>query len=237
MIIGEENFLQADFIAGTVIPVYKDYGMTSFAVVKKIRYLLCRKLKIKKLKVGHAGTLDPLASGLLIICTGKATKTIDTFQGLQKEYHALIRLGATTPSFDLETEIDQTLPIDNISLADIERVNQKFQGEIMQTAPSFSAKHIDGKRAYEYARKGKDPEIKPSLVNLIENEIESYVPPDLKLKIVCSKGTYIRSLANDIGKELGCGAHLAGLERVKIGDFSVEKSISLESFEKMLQNM
>jgi tRNA pseudouridine55 synthase len=199
--------------------------------------MVSKKLGVKKLKVGHAGTLDPLATGLMIICTGKATKEIESYQGLDKEYVAKLHLGATTPSSDLETEVDQTFPIEHINLKKINMVLQDFKGESFQIPPVFSAKRIQGKRAYEFARKGEELAMRPQLINISELEVLDFDPPELILRINCSKGTYIRALARDIGKALDSGAYLASLRRTKIGQFTVEEALRIKKFEEILINL
>lgn len=221
-----------DFEAGEVIYIDKPLGWTSFDVVNKIRYNLKTKKGIKKIKVGHAGTLDPLATGVVIVCTGKATKRIETFMGHDKEYLATIRLGATTPSFDLEKEIDATYPFEHITREKIETVLQEqFSGEVDQVPPMFSAIRIDGKRAYEYARKGDETvELKSRKVTLYSVEIENFNLPDVTLRIVCSKGTYIRSIARDLGVALESGGHLIALRRTAVGEVRVEQTQSIDDF-------
>jgi tRNA pseudouridine55 synthase len=226
-----------DFINGAVLLIDKPVDWSSFDMVKKVRNMVSKKLGVKKLKVGHAGTLDPLATGLMIICTGKATKEIESYQGLDKEYVAKLHLGATTPSSDLETEVDQTFPIEHINLKKINMVLQDFKGESFQIPPVFSAKRIQGKRAYEFARKGEELAMRPQLINISELEVLDFDPPELNLRINCSKGTYIRGLARDIGKALDSGAYLASLRRTKIGQFSVEEALILKKFEEILINL
>jgi tRNA pseudouridine55 synthase len=211
-----------DFVEGEVLCVRKPLEWTSFNLVSKLRWKLQKTLKIKKLKVGHAGTLDPLATGVMIICTGKATKRIDTFQYQTKEYIATLKLGSTTPSFDLELPIDNTYPFEHITPEMIEQVIPKFLGEIWQVPPVYSAVKVDGKRAYDYAREGKEVELKSKLLVIDEIEVMDFQLPVLKLRVVCSKGTYIRALARDIGEALGSGAHLIGLERTRIGDVKLD---------------
>ena len=223
------------FLDGAVLYIDKPLTWTSFDVVNKIRGSLRYHFGIKKIKVGHAGTLDPLASGLVIICTGKATKQIMQFQDMDKAYTAQLRLGATTPSFDLETEADQTYPWEHISREQIEKTLMEFKGEQEQMPPLFSAKSVDGKRAYVMARKGKTVELKPQKVNISSIELLSVNLPDLSLSVECSKGTYIRSLARDLGEKLNSGAHLTGLRRTRIGPYKLDKAISLENFEKNLK--
>lgn len=225
------NFTKEAFQEGQILIIDKPLNWTSFQVVNKVRWLIRKQFSIKKIKVGHAGTLDPLATGLLIICTGKFTKQIDSYQAQEKEYTGTITLGATTPSFDLETEIDQTFDISNITEAEIKNTTRKFIGEIEQYPPVFSAVKKDGKRLYEFARSGEEVEISARKITISEFEITSINLPEVHFKVNCSKGTYIRSLAHDFGKALNNGAHLSGLRRTKIGAFSVEEAISIEDFE------
>jgi len=226
-----------DFINGAVLLIDKPVDWSSFDMVKKVRNIISKKLGVKKLKVGHAGTLDPLATGLMIICTGKATKEIENYQGLEKEYIATLHLGGTTPSCDLETEVDQTFPTEHINLDLINRVFQDFKGETLQVPPVFSAKRIQGRRAYDFARKGEELAMRPQLINISELEIIDFKIPQLILRIKCSKGTYIRALARDIGKALDSGAYLALLRRTKIGQFSVDEALRLKKFEEILINL
>lgn len=219
-----------DFIEGEVLYFNKPLTWTSFNLVARVRYNLVRKLKIKKLKVGHAGTLDPLATGVMIICTGKATKRIEEFQYQTKEYIATIKLGATTPSFDLEKEIDATYATEHITRELVEEVLKKFIGSIEQVPPAFSACKIDGERAYELARKGKEVELKPKLLVIDEIELLECNLPEIKIRVVCSKGTYIRALARDIGLALNSGAHLTGLIRTRVGDIRLEHCLEIEDF-------
>lgn len=223
-----------DFKSGQVLLFDKPLNWTSFQLVNKVRWLIKRSCKIKKIKVGHAGTLDPLATGLLIICTGKFTKTIPELQGQVKEYTGTITLGATTPSFDLETEIDEKFPTDHITEALLQESTKKFIGEVEQTPPVFSALKKDGKRLYEYAREGKEVEVKSRKVEISEFEIDSKDFPKIHFRVVCSKGTYIRSLAHEFGQALNSGAHLSELRRTGIGEYSVEKAMDLEYFENLL---
>ena len=224
-----------DFQAGEVIVMNKPRTWTSFGIVKRARWLISKYLDIKRVKIGHAGTLDPLASGVLILCTGKMTKQIEKFQAHEKEYIAHIRFGETTPSYDLETEIDQTFPTEHITEELLAKAIQKFIGQQEQTPPIFSAKKIDGKRAYVSARKGKEVIMRKSLITIHELEIVENNFPDIKLRVVCSKGTYIRSLAYDLGKALNSGAHLAGLVRTRIGEISLENSISVDELSKLFE--
>ncbi|SDB64387.1 tRNA pseudouridine synthase B [Flavobacteriaceae bacterium MAR_2010_188] len=219
-----------DFLDGQVLLIDKPLNWTSFQVVNKLRWEIRSKFKIKKIKVGHAGTLDPLATGLLIICTGKMTKQINDFQAQEKEYTGTITLGSTTPSFDLETEIDNTLPTDHITEESIREATNQFIGEIEQVPPIFSAIKQDGKRLYELARAGETTEIKTRIVTISEFEITQVEGLLVHFRVKCSKGTYIRSLANDFGKALNSGAHLSNLRRTKIGDFDVKNAFSIESF-------
>ena len=223
-----------DYKEGQVILIDKPLEWTSFQAVNKVRWLIRKSFGIKKIKVGHAGTLDPLATGLLIICTGKFTKKIDTFQAQEKEYTGTFTLGATTPSYDLETEIDQTFDISKITSEKIRETTKQFIGEIKQQPPVFSALKKDGKRLYEFARSGEEVEIPLRKVIISEFEITKIELPKVAFRVVCSKGTYIRSLANDFGKALKNGAHLSALRRTKIGDFTVENAMGIEEFETSL---
>ena len=219
-----------NFKEGEVLYVDKPLKWTSFAVVNKIRYHICRKLKVKKIKVGHAGTLDPLATGVMIICTGKATKRIEEFQYHTKEYVATLQLGATTPSFDLEKEIDATYPTEHITRELVEETLKRFVGSIEQIPPVFSACKVDGKRAYDLARKGEEVELKPKTLVIDEIELMECNLPEIKIRVVCSKGTYIRALARDIGEALGSGAHLTGLIRTRVGEVKLEDCLQVEDF-------
>ena len=225
-----------DFIAGEVLYFNKPLKWTSFDLVNKFRYKLSRKLKVKKIKVGHAGTLDPLATGVMIVCTGKATKRIDEFQYQTKEYVATLKLGETTPSFDLEKEIDGVYPTEHITREEVEKVLQSFVGTIQQIPPVFSACKVDGKRAYELARKGEEVELKPKLLVIDELELLEcdLVKMEIKIRVVCSKGTYIRALARDIGVALQSGAHLIALERTRIGDITLAKCMSPDDIDTFL---
>lgn len=207
-----------DFIKGEVLYVNKPLHWTSFNLVNKLRWKLQKTLKMKHLKVGHAGTLDPLATGVMILCTGKATRLIESFQYQTKEYVATLELGATTPSFDLELEVDATYPTAHITRELVDEVIPRFTGEIWQVPPVYSAVKVDGKRAYDYAREGQKVELKPKLLVIDEIEVLDFALPILKIRVVCSKGTYIRALARDIGQALGSGAHLTALERTRIGE-------------------
>ena len=222
-------------IQGEVFYLDKPLSWTSFDVVKRIRGKLHHRLGIKKLKVGHAGTLDPLATGVLIVCTGKMTKQIDELQAHVKEYVAEIALGATTPSFDLETEIDATYPTAHITRPMVEQVlQQKFVGSIQQVPPAFSACKVDGHRAYKMARKGKAVELKAKELVIDEIELLAYEPERITVRVVCSKGTYIRALARDIGEALGSGAHLTALRRTRVGGVRVEDCLSVPDMLSLL---
>ena len=220
---------------GRVLLIDKPLNWTSFQVVNKIRWLIKQQFSIKKIKVGHAGTLDPLATGLLILCTGKFTKKIETYQAQVKEYTGTITLGATTPSYDLESEIDEKFDISGISEADILKNTQQFLGKIQQQPPIFSALKQNGKRLYEYAREGSKIEIPSRAVTITEFEITKIELPCIEFRIVCGKGTYIRSLAHDFGKSLNNGAHLSSLRRTKIGEFRVQDAISVLEFENVFK--
>ena len=228
-----------DFVEGEILAFDKPYKWTSFDVVGKVRWMLCRKLGVKRLKVGHTGTLDPLATGVVVVCTGKKTKLIDQLQQHTKEYVATLQLGATTPSYDLEKPIDATYPTEHINLSLINEVIPRFRGEIWQVPPVFSAVKVDGKRAYDYARKGQDVELKPKLLVIDEIEVLEFDEEKMQLvlRIVCSKGTYIRALARDIGEALNSGAHLIALRRTRVGDFRVEDCLNFDKFTAMLEEM
>lgn len=223
-----------DVLSGQVLLIDKPLHWTSFQAVNKLRWEIRQAFNIKKIKVGHAGTLDPLATGLLVICTGKMTKQINIFQGQIKEYTGTFVLGSTTPSYDLETEIDQTYPTEHISEALIHETTKQFIGDIEQYPPVFSAIKKDGKRLYEFARAGETVEITSRTVHISEFEITSINGNSVEFRVVCSKGTYIRSLANDFGKALNSGAHLSVLRRTKIGDFSVDDAVTPEKFIEQL---
>lgn len=219
---------------GEIFCVDKPLGWTSFDVVKRVRHVLSRRMGVKKLKVGHAGTLDPLATGVMILATGRCTKRIEELQSHTKEYVATLRLGATTPSFDLETEIDCERPWEHISLADVEAVLPMFVGRISQVPPAYSACKVDGKRAYKMARKGKEVSIRPKELLIESIELLPSELPEVAIRVVCGKGTYIRALARDIGERLGCGAHLTALRRTKVGDIAVEQC---ETAERLLERL
>ena len=219
-----------DFANGEVLLFNKDLQWTSFDLVSRVRNTLFKITGIKKLKVGHAGTLDPLATGLLILCTGKATKQIEIYQAEEKEYAATIKLGATTPSFDLETEEDSQNDCSFVTEELLKTAIKKFVGEIDQIPPVFSAVKVKGKRAFSYARNGETLELKSRKIVIKDIELVSFNLPTAKIKVVCSKGTYIRSLARDIGEELKCGAYLTGLERTRIGDYKIEDAMTVDDF-------
>ena len=224
-----------NFQAGQVLAFDKPYEWTSFALVAKVRWIISRRIG-GKIKVGHAGTLDPLATGVMVICTGKATKRIEQLQAGVKEYVATLKLGATTPSFDLEHPVDATYPTAHITEQLVREVLPRFEGEIMQVPPVFSACKVEGKRAYDLARKGKEVELRAKPLRIDEIELTDcrLENQEITLRIVCSKGTYIRALARDIGQALGSGAHLTALRRTRVGDCSVEKCFTIETFEKWL---
>lgn len=217
-----------DFIGGEVLHFNKPLHWTSFRLVKKLRGTIHQHYGIKKFKVGHAGTLDPLASGVMTICTGKATKLIESLQGEDKEYVATIALGATTPSYDLETEIDETFPTEHITQDLVEEVIKTFIGEISQVPPIFSAVKVDGERAYKLARKGDDVELKAKIIRIDEIELLEFTQTAIKIRVACGKGTYIRSLARDIGVALKSGAHLTQLTRTRVGKVKLENCFEVE---------
>ena len=223
-----------NFIEGEVLLFNKPYQWTSFDLVRKVRNMIRTKFNYPKIKVGHAGTLDPLASGLLIVCTGRATKQINSFQDQEKEYIAGILLGKTTPSYDLETEFDNEYPTAHITKEGIIDSLTSFLGEQDQIPPIFSAKFIDGKRAYEYARKGEEVEMKPSRIIIYEIELLSVDFPEITIRIRCSKGTYIRSLVRDIGARLTSGATMIALKRTAIGAYNLNNALSIEEFKNKL---
>lgn len=223
-----------NFQEGEVLCFDKPYGWTSFALVAKVRYLLCRKMQVKKLKVGHAGTLDPLATGVLVLCTGRATKRIDELQAHTKEYVATLRLGATTPSFDMEKPVDAEYPTEHITKELVEETLKRFVGTIEQVPPAFSACKVDGNRAYDLARKGQEVNLKPKILVIDELELLRCDLPDIEIRVVCSKGTYIRALARDIGQALQSGAYLTALRRTRVGEVRVEDCLSVEGFQEWM---
>lgn len=226
---------ELDFQAGTTLLVDKPQGWTSFDVVNKIRHRLKRITGIKRIKVGHAGTLDPLATGLLIICTGKFTKKLTNFQGLGKEYTGTFRLGGTTPSYDSETEIDREYPHEHITPESLDAARQQFMGTIEQVPPMFSAIKVDGQPLYKRARKGEKIEIKARTVHIHEFELTDVSLPDVSFRLACSKGTYVRSLAHDMGQVLDSGAYLTELRRTQVGDFRIEDAWNLEELIAQLE--
>ncbi len=231
----EKTELAEQFAAGKLLLIDKPLHWTSFDAVSKVKSLLKHKLGLKKIKVGHAGTLDPLASGLLIICTGKMTRQIDVYQAQEKEYTGTFFIGATTPSSDLETKPDQTYPTEHISRDLMEEtIKENFTGTLQQVPSLFSAKKIEGKRAYEHARAGNQIELKANEIIIHDYEITRFELPEADFRVVCSKGTYIRSLARDLGRQLQSGAYLKTLRRTRIGDISVEQAISIEDFERQI---
>lgn len=221
-----------DFQKGEILVFDKPLDWTSFDLVHKVRYIICKKLNIKKLKVGHAGTLDPKATGILVLCTGKATSKIESLQADEKEYVATLKFGATTPSYDLESEEDRQFDTSHITKGSLIEVLKNFTGTIEQVPPEYSAIKLGGKRAYEYARKGIAVEIKSKTLEVKEIEVLSFSLPEVKLRIVCGKGTYIRSLARDIGEALRSGAYLTGLRRTRVGTFDLNQAIHLDDFLK-----
>ena len=219
-----------DFQKGEILLFDKELDWTSFDLVRKLRNFLCRQTGLKKLKVGHAGTLDPKATGLMIVCTGKETKNIDLIQAKEKEYIATLKLGATTPSYDLETAENETFSTEHITAELVQNSMEKFLGEIDQIPPLFSAVKIEGKRAYEHARKGSDMVLAPKKITISELELVTFSKDEVVLRIVCSKGTYIRALARDLGNTLECGAYLVGLRRTRIGNMKVEDAWGVQNF-------
>ncbi len=226
-----------NFIDGEILYIDKPLGWTSFDAVKRLRSTLTRRTGVKKLKVGHAGTLDPLATGVMIVCTGRATKRIEELQAGVKEYVATIALGATTPSFDLETEIDATYPTSHITRELVEEVLSRFRGRIEQVPPAFSACKIDGRRAYKMARQGQAPELKPKVLVIDEMELLEFKPEEITVRVVCSKGTYIRALARDIGRALGSGGHLTALRRTRVGEISLDRCLSIDRAVDLINNV
>lgn len=226
-----------DFLEGEIIYLNKPYGMSSFGALARIRYLISKKIGVKRVKTGHAGTLDPLATGVLILCTGKKTKELDKMLYHSKEYTAILQLGATTPSFDKEHTVDHTYPTAHITRELIEETLKQFVGEIEQVPPEYSAVKVDGKRAYKIARKGEAVELKAKTLKIDEIELTAFDPQKMQMsiRVVCSKGTYIRALARDIGKALGSGAFLEALCRTRIGEVRIEECITMEEFPEWLE--
>lgn len=224
------------FAEGQIVVVDKPLGWTSFAVVNRFRYLLKERLGIKRIKVGHAGTLDPLATGVVVLCTGRFTKRIEEFQSLPKRYVATIQLGATTPSYDLESEIDAHYPTEHITPAEVESALGRFVGEIPQVPPVFSAIKVDGKRSYKMARRGEEVELQARPVMIYDIKLLRCELPEIEIEVLCGKGTYIRALARDIGAALGSGGHLTALRRTEVGDFKADEAIKVEEFVEYLEN-
>lgn len=230
-----ESLRDVDFKEGYIAIIDKPLEWTSTDVVRKIKFALQHRLGYKKIKIGHAGTLDPLATGVLIVCIGKATKMVNELQAEEKEYIADIELGATTPSYDMEHPIDCRYPTDHITREKIEQALQSLTGERLQAPPIYSAKKVEGVRAYEFARAGEEVELKKALINIYEIKILSLEMPHLRISVRCSKGTYIRSLAHEIGLALESGAYLTGLRRTRSGGFKVENAFALENFMEKLR--
>lgn len=226
-----------DFLAGHTLLIDKPLGWTSFDVVKRVRGILTRRYGVKRFKVGHAGTLDPLATGVMLVCTGRATKEIDTLQAGVKEYVATMALGATTPSFDLETEIDATYPTGHITRTLVEETIKRFTGSIEQIPPAFSAVKVDGKRAYKMARKGQTPDLKPKTLQIDELQLLDFKPEEITVRVLCSKGTYIRALARDIGLALGSGAHLTALRRTRVGKALIDDCMTVDNAIQWLRDV
>ena len=226
-----------NFVDGEILYIDKPLEWTSFDAVKRVRGALLRRTGLKKLKVGHAGTLDPLATGVMIVCTGRSTKRIEELQAGTKEYIASIALGATTPSYDLETEIDAYYPTEHITRELVEEALCKFIGEIEQVPPTFSACKVDGKRAYKAARKGQEVELKPKKLVIDEIELLEYDQKEVKIRVVCSKGTYIRALARDLGEALASGAYLSGLRRTRVGDAKSEDCLSVDQAVELIRTV
>ena len=226
-----------NFQEGAYIYINKPYRMSSFGALAFVRTRICKKIGVKRVKIGHAGTLDPLATGVLILCTGKKTKEIERLQYDTKEYTATLQLGATTPSYDMEHEVDETYPVEHITRELIEEILHQFVGDIQQVPPQYSAVKIDGKRAYKLKRKGNEVELKPKTVRVDEIELTSYDvdKQQLSIRVVCGKGTYIRSLARDIGRALGSGAYLTALCRTRVGDIRLEECIEMDAFPAWLE--
>jgi tRNA pseudouridine55 synthase len=225
-----------NFEEGHIFPVDKPYEWTSSDVVRKLKVLL-RRAGHRKIKIGHAGTLDPLATGVLLVCIGRATKRVEALQAEEKEYVAEIELGATTPSYDREHPVDEHFPYEHITRQEVEEALTALLGEQLQVPPVYSAKQIDGKRAYEYAREGVEVEMKRALITIYDMQLLAFELPRIVVSVRCSKGTYIRSIARDLGVSLGCGAHLTGLRRTRSGDFRAEECLSVEQIEKIFSEV
>jgi tRNA pseudouridine55 synthase len=223
------------FLDGQILLIDKPYEWSSFQALNSVKWTLRKAFSLKKIKVGHAGTLDPLATGLLLICTGKSTKIIPELQGMEKEYTGTFHLGATTPSYDLETPVDETYPIEHLTGTKLRETTENFLGEVLQQPPVFSAIKKDGKRLYEYARRGKSVEVPVRKVLITEFELTRIALPEVDFKIRCSKGTYIRSIAHDFGRALDCGAYLSALKRTKIGPYNVNKAMSPNEFRELFR--
>lgn len=224
-----------DFVSGEILCIDKPLSWTSFDAVKRLRSELIRRLGIRKFKVGHAGTLDPLATGVMIICTGRATRRIEELQAGVKEYEATLALGATTPSFDLETEVDATYPTEHITEELVRNTLAKFIGSIEQVPPAYSACKIEGVRAYDLARQGQDVDLKPKTLVIDNIELLEYSQESIRIRVVCSKGTYIRALARDIGQALDSGAHLTALRRTRVGDVTIDKCMTVQAAAEMIK--
>lgn len=227
-----------NFQKGEIIAVNKPYGMSSFGALARVRYLISRRMGVKRVKTGHAGTLDPLATGVLILCTGRATKRIEELQAHSKEYTATLQLGATTPSYDMEHPVDATFPTSHITRESIENVLARFVGDIEQVPPSYSACKINGNRAYELKRKGKDVELTPKNIHIDSIELTDFDEETMRMgiRVNCGKGTYIRALARDIGHALGSGAYLTTLCRTRVGEFTIDRCLDLDEVEEWLEN-
>lgn len=227
-----------NFQKGEIIAVNKPYGMSSFGALARVRYLISRRMGVKRVKTGHAGTLDPLATGVLILCTGRATKRIEELQAHSKEYTATLQLGATTPSYDMEHPVDATFPTSHITCESIENVLARFVGDIEQVPPSYSACKINGNRAYELKRKGKDVELTPKNIHIDSIELTDFDEETMRMgiRVNCGKGTYIRALARDIGRALGSGAYLTTLCRTRVGEFTIDRCLDLDEVEEWLEN-
>lgn len=227
-----------NFQKGEIIAVNKPYGMSSFGALARVRYLISRRMGVKRVKTGHAGTLDPLATGVLILCTGRATKRIEELQAHSKEYTATLQLGATTPSYDMEHPVDATFPTSHITRESIENVLARFVGDIDQVPPSYSACKINGNRAYELKRKGKDVELTPKNIHIDSIELTDFDEETMRMgiRVNCGKGTYIRALARDIGRALGSGAYLTTLCRTRVGEFTIDRCLDLDEVEEWLEN-
>lgn len=227
-----------NFQKGEIIAVNKPYGMSSFGALARVRYLISRRMGVKRVKTGHAGTLDPLATGVLILCTGRATKRIEELQAHSKEYTATLQLGATTPSYDMEHPVDATFPTSHITRESIENVLARFVGDIEQVPPSYSACKINGNRAYELKRKGKDVELTPKNIHIDSIELTDFDEETMRMgiRVNCGKGTYIRALARDIGRALGSGAYLITLCRTRVGEFTIDRCLNLDEVEEWLEN-